>query len=127
MDYKIATPYGLYDFNNEDEDARRKFSYMQDTYLPSNPVTVVQFDCAFSNMWIGCKVNIFELIEGLAIKDGIDVIEYENGCRGVVAYYNMHKSFVMMLDEGDEDYSKLLNLRELHSDRDFRLVTQFKA
>ena len=35
-----------------------------------------------------------ESIEALAIKDGIDLIKFENGNLGFVAYYNGHKDII---------------------------------
>lgn len=121
MDYKIATPYGLYDIDILDDRALMDFVDIQKAYLPCKPVTVIHFDCAFGDPCIYVQVDIYDVIERLAIKDGIDVIEYENGCRGIVAYYNTHKSFIMILDE-DMHGANLVDMLRLHSDRDFKLV-----
>lgn len=121
MDYRISTPYGLYDIDTADDRAIRDLVDMQTNYLPCKPVTVIHFDCVFGNPYIGVQVDIYDIIEMLAIKDGIDVIEYENGRRGIVAYYNAHNSFIMILNE-DEDVSDFADILKLHSDRDFRLV-----
>lgn len=121
MDYRISTPYGLYDIDTSDDRAIKDLVDMQTNYLPCKPVTVIHFDCVFGDPYIGIHVNIYDIIEMLAIKDGIDVIEYENGRRGIVAYYNAHKSFIMILD-ADEDVSTFADILKLHSDRDFRLV-----
>lgn len=41
-------------------------------------------------------------IEGLAIKDGVDLVRFENGNLGLVAYYNRHKSYLEIIVDTDE-------------------------
>lgn len=45
------------------------------------------FDSPFFDEQIYCG-SIFDAITGLAIKDGVDLVRYENGHVGFIAYYN---------------------------------------
>lgn len=38
------------------------------------------------------EMTIYDAIQCLAIKDGYDLVAYENGNKGYIAYYNTHKN-----------------------------------
>ena len=44
------------------------------------------FDESYTNS------NIYDALENLAAKDGIDLVQYENGNYGYVAYYNGNRN-----------------------------------
>lgn len=51
--------------------------------------------------------SITETMECLAIKDGIDIVKFENGNMGIVAYYNGHKITFEFKEISQETYFKL--------------------
>lgn len=45
------------------------------------------------------EMNIYDALENLAIKDGVDLVQYENGNYGYVAYYNGNRNGFEILKE----------------------------
>ena len=46
--------------------------------------------------------DLEDAIDSLAIKDGVDMIRFENGNLGLVAYYNGRKSFLEIITDETE-------------------------
>lgn len=47
-------------------------------------------------------ITLYDAIQGLAIKDGVDLVKYDNDRIGFVAYYNGHKDgFEILAKEAD--------------------------
>lgn len=46
--------------------------------------------------------DLEDAIDSLAIKDGVDIIRFENGNLGLVAYYNGRKSFLEIITDETE-------------------------
>lgn len=56
--------------------------------------------------------DLEDAIERLAIKDGCDLIRYENGNLGLVAYYNGRESYLEIITNEDEVARIKVALRE---------------
>lgn len=69
----------------EQEEWLRKFGYEWKT-----EVSYHHFDSVFSDDYV-TNDTIYDAIDALAIKDGVDLVRFENGNIGFVAYYNGHK------------------------------------
>lgn len=48
-------------------------------------------------------VTIYDAIEMLALKEGADVVEYENGNIGIVGYYNAWENGFIILGEAESE------------------------
>lgn len=105
--YKIATVNNVYSIEDSDI-AREKLIKEQNIILKENgyefdkSYLIHFFDSVFRNDFTG-SMNIDYAIECLAIKDGVDVVQYENGNYGFVAYYNGHENGFEILGEDDEE------------------------
>ena len=59
------------------------------------------YDSYYTNDVI-VSMQIHDAIQMLAIKDGYDLVEFENGNVGFVAYYNLNKNGFEILHEREE-------------------------
>lgn len=93
--YKIITNRKVFDENTEENWQEKLYSEQEakctelgiDMNYLAGDVTVHFFDSPFFDECT-TEMNIYEAIECLAIKDGADLVQYDNGNYGFVAYYN---------------------------------------
>lgn len=97
--YKIVTNLKLYDIGEENEEMlRERLVEEQDEYLTNRGYEIFQTDYLihfFDSQWFNetiTEMDIYTAIQCLAIKDGADLVKYENGHYGYVAYYNGGKN-----------------------------------
>lgn len=98
--YKIITNNKVFDEHTEEENWQEKLYAEQEAkclelgidmnYLAKN-VNIHFFDSPFFDEYT-TKMNVYEAIECLAIKDGADLVQYDNENYGFVAYYNGNKN-----------------------------------
>lgn len=129
MDYIVVTSESVLDgdelYTVEDEraeDERREFLVKeQDNILKENGYDILNtaykihfFNSAFSDDEYRLE-TIYDAIQLLAIKEGVDLVQYDNGNYGYVAYYGVEENgFEIMeptteeifrYDEGDYDWA----------------------
>lgn len=98
--YKIITVGNVYETALDDlyEEQKTKCAELGiDTSFEGKKVKIHIFDTPFGDECI-TEMNIYDAIEGLAIKDGVDLVQYENGNYGFVSYYNMKKDAFEILN-----------------------------
>ena len=107
--YKIMTKRTCYSTGYSDEE-RESLVTEQDNFLRekgyntwNKDYRIHFFDSHFFNETTE-TMNIETAIECLAIKDGVDLVQYENGNYGYVAYYNGCENGFEILGE-EEDYA----------------------
>lgn len=94
--YKVVTKNNVYSIEDSDI-AREKLVEEQDLFLKENGYELDKsymihfFDSFYFDEHI-YNMDIYEAIQCLAIKDGVDFVKYENGNYGYVAYYNGHEN-----------------------------------
>lgn len=121
--YKILTDRGLYDldFENGDEEAVRlaffeeqietlkkhgyEFNRSNDYY-----VHLFESDFHYERKW---NMTLYDALDILAVKDGIDLVQFDNGNVGFVAYYNGRENGFEILgdavcEEDEDDPNPLL-------------------
>lgn len=90
-DHTIITKHQVYE--TEDTDAIWKEQEEKceilgiDTGYFANPVLCHFFNSPFFNEKTGYW-TVYDAIQCLAIKDGVDLVQFDNGNLGFVAYYN---------------------------------------
>jgi len=57
--------------------------------------------------------DLEDTIQCLAIKDGVDLVQFENGNKGFVAYYNGHENGFEFKEISEEDYYSLDDEEEI--------------
>lgn len=86
LDYIIITRNRVYE--NEPEDIVREQEEKRNILGLSNGSYICHF---FNSVWFDesyREMDIDDAIENLAIKDGVDMVQFSNGNYGFVAYYN---------------------------------------
>ena len=95
--WKVSNPFRiLTEHNTEwtsegDEDYEEriiKLSEEQDKVL--SDLGIDQFEqCLihFGNKNVAYTMSVYDAIQALALKDGADLVEFENGCIGFIGYY----------------------------------------
>lgn len=86
LDYTIITKNRVYKSESEEivreqEEKRNILNLTENNYV-CHFFDSVWFDESYREM------NIDDAIENLAIKDGVDMVQFNNGNYGFVAYYN---------------------------------------
>ena len=101
LNFKIITKRSILDIPYENEEQNEKD--MIELYNEQNSILVSNgydlnksysihfFDSIYMHDNI-METDIREAIEFLAIKDGVDLVQYESGNYGFVAYYSGHKN-----------------------------------
>lgn len=98
--YTVITKHQVYgDYDPEDErevelryeEQQEKLKILGFKYERMADYVCHFFDSAYFDEET-TTMSIPEAIECLAIKDGIDLVQFENGNYGFVAYYNGHKN-----------------------------------
>lgn len=103
QNYAIATSHNLYEYCDIPEEEEEKFReelWQEQMGVIEKEVTtenvIIHFleDTAFCNEMYeyASKKEIDEYIQYLAIKDGLDLVRFENGNLGFIAYYNGHEN-----------------------------------
>lgn len=110
--FKVLTSISVLDIPYEnDEQNERDLAELwnkQNSILVSNgfdldkTYSIHFFDSHYTDNHV-IETDILEAIEYLAIKDGVDVVKYENGNYGFVAYYNGHENGFEILNESEEN------------------------
>ena len=90
--YEIITKRTVYSIGESDEERQALIDEQWDVlrqrgYDSSTTYIAHFFDSAFSDDETTTG-NIDDLIEMLAIKDGVDLVQFEDGAIGFMAYYN---------------------------------------
>lgn len=100
-DYKILTKKSVLEIQNDiselDNIAQEKALtnlWNEQTELITGEYFAIHFieDKHFIDERYETSNDITETIQSLAIKDGVDLVEFDNGNMGFVAYYNGHKN-----------------------------------
>lgn len=103
QNYKIVTQKKLYDYLDIPEEKEEKFreelwaeqtDFLEKEIKTENVIIHFIEDTHFCNDsydYVSVK-EINEQIQYLAIKDGVDLVQFENGNYGFVAYYNGHEN-----------------------------------
>ena len=109
--YKILTKQSASDipYKNAEQYERDCINLVeeQDTILKANGFVfdkkykIHMFDSRYNND-TNVDEEINEAVQYLAIKDGYDLVQFENGNIGFVAYYNGHENGFEILDESEE-------------------------
>lgn len=106
MGYKVLGK-SLYDVPEEEREARDES--IMDTLLAhmKGRETVVAVDVwGYKDLYICDGGYVWDVlgdtVDSLAIKDGCDLIRYENGNLGLVAYYNGRESYLEIITDEDE-------------------------
>lgn len=96
MKYTILTKLNAYD---EDTEAlyTEQQAKLETLGIDEREYTCHFFDSAFFNEET-TVMTISDAIQSLAIKDGVDLVMYENGNVGYVAYYNGKENGFEILD-----------------------------
>lgn len=88
--YKILTSKSVLDIpfdENHETEMENLIREQESMYGDCNIHTIHFFDSAFFNESTE-EMTINDAIECLAIKDGVDLVQFENKNKGFVAYYN---------------------------------------
>ena len=86
LDYTIITRNRVYE--SEPEDIVREQEEKRNILGLNNKNYICHF---FDSVWFDeetIEMDIDDAIEHLAIKDGVDMVQFSNGNYGFVAYYN---------------------------------------
>lgn len=91
--YKVLTSKSVLDipFDENHETEMGNLIREQESMYDCDTHTIHFFDSAFFNESTE-EMTINDAIECLAIKDGVDLVQFENGNKGFVAYYNTHEN-----------------------------------
>lgn len=101
MEYKILTSRSVMDIPYEDEEQneRERFALIEEQEkIVAEKCPSDYYKCHFIEdpYFMNDRVNyVYDLdqaIECLAIKDGVDLVQFKNGKLGYVAYYNGHEN-----------------------------------
>ena len=92
--YKVLTSKSILDINTENETETMALWEEQSSLLPKANIFYVHVfeDKHYMDEHFFTTNNIEDEIQILAIKDGVDLVQFENGNIGFVAYYNGHKN-----------------------------------
>lgn len=107
-EYTLITFDGVYRHNYEDDPNNEKLFNEQTEWLQKlgykkdwyTEVTYHHFDSVFSDDYT-TNDTLHDAIEALAIKDGVDLVRFENGNIGFVAYYSGYKDGFEILGKVD--------------------------
>lgn len=114
--YTIATEKTLYDidFDNELTEINelaaltKEQNSLIDLYTSKNCVVCITNWNDKKSYYTFTRTSKEELLQYLAIKDGIDVIRFEDGKIGIVAYYNGKEEYLQTIEvENIEKYENL--------------------
>lgn len=103
QNYEIVTKRKLYDYCDLPESEEERFReqlFEEQTEFVANEIqtdnVIIHFieDTAFQDeaYEYADKEDIDEMIQYLAIKDGVDLVRFSNGNLGYVAYYNGYEN-----------------------------------
>ena len=103
QNYEVVTQRKLYDYcdipESEEEEFREQLRKEQEDFLANEIKTenvMIHFieDTAFLGEAYEyvAATEIEDMIQYLAIKDGVDLVRFENGNLGYVAYYNGYEN-----------------------------------
>lgn len=111
MAYKVLGK-SLYDVPEEEREARdeRLTMYLID-HMRDREVALKTDTWGYISITISDGGDVWydleDAIERLAIKDGCDLVRYDDGTLGLVAYYNGRKSYLQIItDEKDVAFIK---------------------
>lgn len=124
--YKVITSKTVYSIGETDQE-REALIEEQDATLKSlgydlNTVYVAHF---FDSDFFDDQTEsdtIYELLQRLATKDGIDLVQFENGRIGFVAYYNGNENgfeIVCSYEKVKENVTEYINSLEQNYKADF--------
>lgn len=106
--FTIITKKGVYDYNAEfDENWSEDLLCLQDEKLAELGIslfttkTIHFFDSPFCDEET-MEIDPYSAIDFLAIKDGADLVRYENGNVGFVAYYNGNVNGFEIIKESED-------------------------
>lgn len=80
--------------------------------------TVIAVDVWGCTDWIVCDGSwvwsLYDMVELLAIKDGVDMVRFDNGNLGLVAYYNGRESYLEIIT----DEEKIAQMKDASREED---------
>ena len=110
--YKILTEISVLDIPYENDEQSiveyTKLVIQQDEILKTNGFSFLKdykihfFDSRYTTN-TNREIEIADAIQYLAIKDGVDLVQFENGNYGYVAYYNGVENGFEILSEREDD------------------------
>lgn len=102
-DYEIVTLHKVYDGEDfNDERFQEMESILKEYGLDwQSEIEAHYFNSAFFDDGVIWD-TINNCIDGLAIKDGVDMVRFEKGTLGFVAYYNGYKNAFEFVPQGDK-------------------------
>lgn len=115
-DYKVITKKSVLDIQNEiselNSDLQEKALdelWNEQTNLIKGEYFAVHFieDKYYQDERYIISTDILTTVECLAIKDGIDLVQFDNGNMGFVAYYNGHKNAFEFKAINKDDYERI--------------------
>ena len=124
MKYEIATKRKLYDYTfmteEQEEIFREELAKEQDAVLKQ---TLEEYDwhdtfycIRHKSTWIKEDYSVFwsidDAINCLAVKDGIDLVRFENGNLGYVGYYNGRRDIVEIVAKAKDIEEYIYSLGE---------------
>lgn len=95
INYNIITNHGVYDYNHDDpswgdqlyEEQEAKCREIGIDTSFNSEATCHFFDSPYFDEQT-ISMSIDEALQCLAIKDGVDLVQFDNGNYGFIAYYN---------------------------------------
>lgn len=118
--YRILTKKSVLDIPYEnDEQNERELSALVDEQLVilgqtgilfTDSYIIHFFDSAYTSDRTNEEMDIDDAIQHLAIKDGYDLVQFENGNFGFVAYYNGFENGFEILVEQPQEFVKRITL-----------------
>lgn len=122
MNYKVlGMPLYSMPEGTTDETREARNEAITDTLLEllKNQVSVIRVNVGGYVDELICDgvyawADLDDMIDRLPIKDGVDLVQYDNGNLGLVAYYNSRTSYLEILTDADE----VARVREAAEDDD---------
>lgn len=117
--YQIATPFGLYDWKQNsgetwDEHVQKLWEeqqklvdfYKAATYL-LRETEIWKSKHETVGMSIYNNVSLEWIVQGMSIKDGIDIIRFDDGTLGIIAYYNGNQEILEWREITDDVFDAI--------------------
>lgn len=90
-------------FDLEGEEFMKQYNEMMDQFIGKKYVARIDGQSIRYEL----VDNIPELLESLAIKDGLELVRFENGSLGFIAYYTNHSEYLELVELTNEQYEVL--------------------
>lgn len=105
----MGTPLYSFDYLiGDDEERAARDEEIMNTLLAhlKGRETIVAVEVRGCTDWIICDGSwiwsLYDMVDSLPIKDGIDMVRFDNGNLGLVAYYNGRESYLEIITDEEE-------------------------